>query len=134
MAFVVIRGEEGLVRPVQLVQGAVLLALLCSVGCSSNNKGKIEGTKWTSVAATIQGKQRAEGELTLEVGDNNKVVYKVGPRTVTGTYSLGSGDKVTLNLDKELGARKEHAVKIRVEGDTLQMKEMEGTEITFKKI
>ena len=40
----------------QLVCGLLVLgAALCAAGCSSSNRGKIEGTKWTSLAADVKG-------------------------------------------------------------------------------
>src|SRR5437016_5743644 len=132
MVFVVIRGEETVVRPVQLVGGALLLAMLCSLGCSSNNKGKLEGTKWTSLPANFKGRQLSAGELTLDFGADYTLVYKAGPRTFRGTYTLGRGDNVTLNLDKLLAGSKERAEKITVDGDTLTMTEGDGSELIFK--
>ncbi len=33
----------------------VALALLSAFGCTSKNKGKIEGTKWSSLAGMVKG-------------------------------------------------------------------------------
>jgi hypothetical protein len=112
----------------------LFVAILCSLGCSSNNKGKLEGTKWTSLPANIKGRQLAAGELTLDFGTDYSIVYKAGPRTFRGTYALGRGDNVTLNLDKLLAGSKERAEKITVDGDTLTMTESDGTELVFKRL
>jgi hypothetical protein len=117
-----------------VVQLALVAALVCSFGCSSNNKGKIEGTKWSSEAATMKGQQLQEGALKLEFGSDGRLVYKAGATTFTGTYSLGFGNTVTLNLDQELSGRKKHAQKVAINGDRLTMSDSDGTSMTFKKV
>jgi hypothetical protein len=112
---------------------ALLAAFLMSVGCSSNNKGKIEGTKWSSLASTVKGTPLAAGMLRLEFATDGKVSYVVGPQTFTGTYSLGAGDTVTLHLDQDLGGSKTHAEKIVIAGDKLTMTDTDGTQLSFEK-
>jgi hypothetical protein len=106
--------------------------LLVASGCSSN-KGKIEGTKWTSVASNVKGKEFPAGTLVLEFGSDKKLVYKTPVGTFTGTYSLGMGDNVTLNLDTELAGRKQHVEKVKIEGDKLTMTDSDGTAMSFVK-
>ena len=117
-----------------VVQLALVAALVCSFGCSSKNKGKIEGTKWSSEAATVKGQPLPAGALSLDFASDGKLVYKAGPTTFTGTYSLGFGDTVTLNLDQELAGRKKHAQKVVINGDRLTMSDSDGTALTFKKV
>ena len=117
------------------VRLAVVAALVCSLGCSSNNKGKIEGTKWSSEPTTLSGKSLPAGALELDFAKDGKLVYKLlGGTVYTGTYSLGFGDTVTLNLDQELGGRKRHAQKVVINGDRLTMSDTDGTSVTFKKV
>jgi hypothetical protein len=110
-----------------------LAALLLACGCSSSNKGKIEGTKWTSLATTMKGKAVPAGTAQLHFQGDGKLVYKLGPQTHTGTYSLGMGPTVTLNFDTEVNGRKTHAEKVVINGDELTMTDSDGTELTFQK-
>lgn len=107
-----------------------LAILLCVVGCSSN-KGKIEGTKWTSTAATIKGQSIPAGALVLEFRGDGGLTYKAGLLTFTGTYSLGSGNSVTLKLNQELAGRKNHTESIEITGDSLVMTDTDGTQVKF---
>ena len=117
-----------------VVQLALVAALVCSVGCNSKNKGKIEGTKWSSEAATVKGNVLPVGALKLDFGSDGRLAYKAGPTTYTGTYSLGFGDTVTLNLDQDLAGRKKHAEKVTINGDRLTMTDSDGTSLTFTKV
>ena len=114
-----------------LVRLTVVAAALCSVGCMSKNKGKIEGTKWTSQAATIKGDVIPAGTLQLEFMKDGRLNYIAGPITFTGTYSLGFGNNVTLKLDRELSGRKTHVEKIVISGGQLTMSDSDGTSLTF---
>lgn len=118
--------------------GIVLLAL-SSAGCSSSNKGKIEGTKWTSLATKMNVKGKGMTDipadlLKLEFTKDGRVTYTIGPMTVSGTYSLGMGDLVTLKFDQELEGRKTHTERVKISGDTLTMTDSDGTAVSFKRI
>jgi hypothetical protein len=120
-------------RPVGTLRLVLLAALLLTAGCASNNKGKIEGTKWSSQAANVKGQSVPAGALTLEFGSDGSLVYKAGPQTFKGTYSLGMGDSVTLKLDRELAGRKNHVEKVVINGDRLTMTDSDGTQLMFDK-
>src|SRR5262245_7602137 len=94
---------------------------LVTTGCGSNNKGKIEGTKWISIASTVKGTSVPAGTLKLEFGSDGTLVYNAGPQTFRGTYSLGSGNTITLKLDRELAGSKTHVQKVVIEDDRLTM-------------
>ncbi len=113
---------------------ACVAALLLAAGCSSSNKGKIEGTKWTSLAATMKGQPLPAGILQLTFGKDGSVVYKAGPQTFTGTYSLGQGANVILDLSSDLTARDTHLEKIVINGDQLTMTDSDGTQLTFQQV
>jgi hypothetical protein len=117
----------------QLRFAYLLLAVLLvfSFGCSSN-KGKIEGTKWISEATTMKGVAVPAGIMQLEFGSDGALVSRVGGETFTGRYSLGAGDLVTFNFDKEQAGRKSHAEKISVNGESLTMTDSDGTKLIFK--
>lgn len=110
-----------------------LAVLLLVGGCSSNNKGKIEGTKWSSQATTVKGQPLPAGILGLEFRADGSMVYQVGPQAYTGKYSLGGGDSVTLHLDKELANRKTHVQKVVINGENLTLIDSDGTQLTFNK-
>lgn len=112
----------------------VLLAvLLLAAGCSSSNKGRVEGTKWSSIAATVKGQQVPDGALRLEFGSDGSLVYKAGPKTYTGKYSLGVGNAVTLHLDQDLAGRKVHVQRVDVSDNQLKMTDSDGTSLSFTK-
>jgi hypothetical protein len=121
-------------RPIFIVKLVVILLVLGVVGCSSNNKGKIEGTKWRSVASNVKGQTIEAGALTLEFRADGGLTYVAGPQTFTGTYSLGFGDNVTLNLNQDLAGRKKHVEKVVIKGDQLTMTDSDGTAMTFSKV
>lgn len=121
-------------RPVHALRLVLLLLIFGAVGCSSSNKGKIEGTKWSSIAATVKGQAVPSGTLQLEFGTDNKLVYRAGPQTFNGTYSLGSGDSLTMHLTQELAGRKDHTEKVAIVGDKLTMTDSDGTQISFDRI
>lgn len=113
----------------------VLAALiLFSAGCSSNNKGKIEGTKWSSQAAVVKGVNAPAGILKLDFSKDGSVIYRAGTQTFTGKYSLGMGSYLTLNLDRELAGKKIHVEEVTINGNELTMTDLDGTHITFNKV
>ena len=112
----------------------LMAIVLFLTGCSSNNKGKIEGTKWSSNATTVKGQPLVAGALALEFAADGKLVYQAGPARFTGTYSLGGGDTVTFNLDQDLAGRKKHVEKITITDNSLTMRDSDGTSLTFSKV
>jgi hypothetical protein len=113
----------------------LLLALLFSVvGCSSKNKGKIEGTKWTCRAATVKGNTLPAGSLRLDFNNDGTMAYYILEKPIKGTYTLGTGDTVTFHLDEAIGGKKEGAEKIVISGDALTMTDSDGTSLTFDKV
>lgn len=115
---------------------AVIICLLALflVGCSSNNKGKIEGTKWSSKKTEMDGIELPAGALTLEFSEDGSLAYTAGPEVYKGKYTLMPGDSVKFVLDKELGGRKDHVEKIVVTGDELTMTDSDKTSLTFTKV
>jgi len=117
---------------------AALLTLVVLAGCNSNNKGKIEGTKWSSKPTTVKGKTLPAGALKLEFTKDGKVTYTIqqlmGTIVYSGTYNLGFGDYVTLNFDEELGGHKKHRQEIVIDGNNLTMSDTDGTSIKFSKV
>ncbi len=100
---------------------ALLLVLLLTGGCSSHNKGKLEGTRWTSLPVTIKGENVPEGNFGLEFGADGSLVYHAQDHTFKGKYSLGNYDWVEFQFDEFVNNLKNHSEKITVDGDTLTM-------------
>jgi len=112
----------------------IAAALLFAFGCSSNNKGQIEDTKWTSQDATSQESAASAGAMRLEFKKDGKLVLKRGTEIHKGTYSLGMGPTVTFTFENDYEGRKIHAEKIVINGDQLTMTNPDGTQVTFRKV
>jgi hypothetical protein len=124
-------------RPGIVLKAGLVLAVLALCGCSSNNTGKIEGTRWSLQPMSFQGKDLPAGTLQLEFGRDGSLVYKAATTTMTGTYSLGTGDYVTFYLDQDVQGRKNRVVtsqKIAIDGDTLTMTDADGSRGIFTKV
>ena len=120
-------------RPVSALHLLVAALILVSAGCSSN-KGKIEGTKWSSQAAYVKGVNAPAGFLRLDFAKDGSLVYRAGPQTFTGKYSLGLGPNVSLNFDRELAGMKVHVERVSIDGNHLTMTDSDGTEVSFNKV
>lgn len=92
--------------------------LLALAGCGSNNKDKIEGTKWVSQKHEKDGRVVPARTISVEFKEDGgfewKVSTKSGVTTIKGKYTLGAGDSVTLNLDEEFEGQKTHTEKIAI--------------------
>ena len=110
-----------------------------SAGCSSNNKGKIEGTKWSNEEIHIKGEHVEAGAWVLEFKDDGSLTYwrKNTHKNVTeefsGTYELGRGDLVTLKYT-ESESKVEHTETVQIDGDLLTMIDGDGTKTKFRKV
>lgn len=107
---------------------------LSLAGCGSNNKGKIEGTKWVSKAGKVEDEKIKAGQITLEFGDAGVIRAFSFETAVQGKYSLGAGDKVSIEFEDEVMGEKKHSARISIEGDTLTFSDSSGSlEFTRKK-
>ena len=106
----------------------VACLLVFAAGCSSN-KGKIEGTKWSCQAGTIDGNAIPAGMMKLEFSTDGKLVFDTTVTKFDGTYSLGLGEYVTLNFDGE-----SHMETIKINGNVLEMIDSDGTSLKFNKV
>jgi hypothetical protein len=112
---------------------ALAAALAVALGCSSDNKGKIEETKWLSQAATLQGESLAAGARELLFQKEGHLVYRIGAKVYQGTYALGLGPAVTFHLEEELDGRKIHPEKIVINGNELTVTHPDGSALTYQK-
>ena len=115
-----------------LVRLAVVAVMVCSVGCS-RNKGKLEGTKWTSQATTLNDEIIPAGRFQFEFKKDKRLVLSVGSVTYTGTYSLGSRNVVAFRFDKEVSGWKTHAQKVVIDGNQMTMSGSDGS-MTFYQV
>jgi hypothetical protein len=118
-----------------------LAALLFLTGCGSNNVGKVEGTRWTSVPTTFQHRSLPGGQkglptgyLKLDFGRDNSFSFTIDGKSYRGTYTLGMGDSVSLKFDQVVGYWRTHSQSITVSGNYLIMKDPDGTKLTFTKV
>jgi hypothetical protein len=111
----------------------VLLSMVCAAGCS-NNKGKIEGTRWRSDAGTVLGRYCPFGYLQLDFNADGTLVYYAGPRTFRGKYVLKPGNTVTFDLDQPLAGRNSHDETIEVYGNKMTVRDSNGVSMTFSKV
>jgi hypothetical protein len=119
------------------VRVIVVLAVtvtLTGAGCESNNKGKIEGTKWKGTIKAVPG-----SSLTMEfLADGRLNLYLFAPpsvrKTIAGKWSLAMGDYVDLtDLSEPLSGRTSHREKIVITNNTLVMTDSDGTSVSFTK-
>lgn len=118
----------------RLCLGASLLLLVVATGCSSNNEGKIEGTKWSSNAMMVDGQQVPAGVLLLEFQEDGTLIYRDPEETLTGTYKLGMGDTVILKFDEKVEGYKEHHQKIQINGKEMKLIDSDGFTVKLTKV
>jgi len=108
---------------------------------ASNNKGKIEGTKWTNEAGKVKilGKEAElpAGYITLEFKADGKFsqtmpVAKDKTVTIEGTYTLGEGDDVTMEADVPNLGKKKDTSQIVIKDDKMTISDKDG-KLTFAK-
>jgi hypothetical protein len=121
-------------RTVPLARLFLLLPLVAVLGCSSNNRGKIEGTNWRSDHNTYKGMAVPDGFLKLNFHTDGTMIYRAGANTFSGKYYLGPGNAVTFELDQSLGGRKTHIESIAISDDRMKVVDGDGTEATFRKV
>jgi hypothetical protein len=113
-----------------------IAAIFLVCGCS-NNKGKIEATKWSSLKGTVKGVEFPDNAFHLAFGGDGRLIYRVQfngvEKTVTGKYTLGFGDLVTLDLDQDLAGQKKHMQSVVINGDRLTFTDPDGTTLNFVK-
>ncbi len=112
---------------------SALFLIFTVAGCESNNKGKIEGSEWISQSAKVKGIGVPGGMLKLSFRNNGTLIFKAGPRTMTGKYSLGMGDRITFHLDEMLNGSKTHVEKAVIVDDRLTLTDSDGTKMNFTK-
>ena len=65
-------------RPAHVLRVLLLFALVAAVGCESENRGKVEGKRWRSGAATVKGQPVPDGAMMIDFRQNGKLVFRAG--------------------------------------------------------
>jgi len=106
---------------------------------ASNNKGKLEGTKWASDEVTVQGLKMPKGAFVVAFEKDGTFVQEVKApdlpaRTAKGTWSLGSGDDVIMEgEDPERKIKAKETVQVVIKGDKATVTSKAGS-LTFTKV
>jgi hypothetical protein len=114
-----------------------VLAVLAISGCGmaeSKNKGKLEGTRWSSEKTSYMGKEVPAGHLKLTFSFGGRMTYYVGTEAYAGKFVLGSGQIVTFELDREFAGSKKHAERIWFEGEKMVVSDVLGPKVSFARL
>jgi len=128
-----------------------LAGLALAAGCSSNNKGKIEG-KWKVVALPEKAEAKAKEDFEqmaklgtfayFEFKADGDVAFGSGKAGETqelgsvGKYKLGSGDTVDISaVPKEMqkgggglfGQKDQARINVKITGDDMDLTQEQGT-------
>ncbi len=114
---------------------AVALVLLAVPACSMN-RGKIVG-KWESTGGSVA--LPAGAKMIMEFTSGGKMTMTISAgfvnKTITGKYSLGMFNSVTLyDLSEALSGRTKHVEQVSISGDQLKMTDSDGKYMTFKRM
>jgi hypothetical protein len=120
-------------RPSCLLRWSVLLLFAASAGCESTNKGKIEGTQWTSLSGEVKGISVHADQFFLSFRQDGTLSFRVNGQQYTGKYTLSWGDRVNMHLDRALPNGTEFTDQIVIKGDRLTMTDPDGTQLTFRR-
>lgn len=104
------------------------LPLVLVLGCSSNNKGKIEGTKW-KLRGGMPG-----SELIYEYGSDGRITVGNGAVQITGTYSLGAGDRIRMTMDQAIDGHTQLTTNATITGDVMTCVDPDGTTLMFDRV
>ena len=69
--------------------GVVFVVTLA--GCSSDNRDKIEGTKWISQEVVKEKEIAPKGGIRLEFQEDGTLLWTSGKMTIRGRYVLRAG-------------------------------------------
>jgi hypothetical protein len=100
----------------------------------SNNRGKIEGTEWTSLRGFVKGQDVPAGTLRLEFDRDGGMTYHTPLGEFRGTYALERGDSVVWTFTMELGGSKRHSQTCIINGNRMTVRDSDGTSLNFRKV
>jgi uncharacterized protein (TIGR03066 family) len=115
---------------------AVIALLVVVVPACSSNRGKIVG-KWESTGGSVPMPGGAKMILEFTSGGKMSMTISAGfvNKTITGKYSLGMFNNVTLyDLSEALSGRTKHVEQVTITGDELKMKDSDGKFMTFRRM
>src|SRR5262245_45778251 len=117
-------------RSIRVLSLMFLPLVLLASGCVSENKGKLEGTRWSSEAGQVTNNAAVMGprEVTLRAGymeldfqKDGTLFYIINNKLHRGKYTLGMGSVVRFDLEEPIAGMKTHSEKINVDGRTMTM-------------
>jgi hypothetical protein len=125
----------------------VALGLALVAGCipvnKGDNKGVIEGTRWSSLAERMTLKTPGinygktvpipAGYMELDFQQDGTLYYIINGTIFKGKYTLGPGKNVVFTLEQPIAGRTKHVESIRIEGDRLTMEDTDGTTLHFRR-
>lgn len=123
-------------RPVRFL---LLLCLFLASGCGllpqapSNNKSKLEGTRWVNEPGQFAGKHFIAGAFTLDFRGDNTFYWRFSDQIFTGSFSYGPGDLVYFTLTSPFMGRTDWKEVITISGDVMVMGGEDGITITFNR-
>jgi uncharacterized protein (TIGR03067 family) len=127
-------------RLYRCVTGLALLTLaLAGGGCGfmpqsgSNNKGKLEGTRWVNEPGPFAGIHFIRGAFILDFRGDGTFFWRFSDQTFTGTFSYGPDNLIFFNLSKPFLNRTDWKENITISGDTLIMGGEDNLTITFNR-
>ena len=74
-----------------------------------------------------------EGFLAIKFGTDRSFTYQVGEGMLTGKYSVGSGDKVSLFYSKPVGGKTKHVHTFRLSDEELEITDEQGNSRRFRR-
>ncbi len=131
-------------RPIRVLSFMFLPLVLLASGCVSENKGKLEGTRWSSEAGQVRSNNSAvmgprevtlpAGYMELDFQKDGTLFYIINNKLHRGKYTLGMGSVVRFDLEEPIAGMKTHSEKITVDGRKMTMTDTDGTQLTFRKV
>lgn len=116
---------------------ATSLALLPAADEPSSKADKLVGRWVCSQLPGLAKETKATLSLTFAADNKLTIVLKLPEdrtKTVTGTWKLGSGDKIVFeNLSEPLGNRRSHDQTLVIKDKEMALQDSDGTIAVFKK-
>ncbi len=113
----------------------VAAGLFCLVSaCSSQNRGKIEGTKWTNLAADVHNNPVPRDLIQIEFFPDGKLRYVIDQKEHGGSYSFGTRHYVFFRLDPPVEMISGYWEEVLLADRRLTLKDASGTALVFERL
>lgn len=117
--------------------GLAILILALVGGCGfmpqagSNNKGKLEGTRWVNEPGVFVGIPLIRGAFTMDFRGDGTFYWRFSDKTFTGTFSYGPENLIFFTLSEPFLNRTDWKEHITISGDTMIMGGEDGITLNF---